>query len=96
MWYTIDENHEVTPITEGRYFDKTSENEHLWRVGLTITPNYRISTVFLGLMHTGGLFETMVFDEKSDSFLELDMERCHTWDEAIEMHQKMVKKWETS
>ncbi len=57
---------------------------------------YRVSTVFLGTDHsfTGGpplLFETMVF--KGKDWSNLDMDRYSTWDEAVEGHKQMVKKW---
>jgi hypothetical protein len=52
---------------------------------------YRISTVFMGLDHnfwdTGPpiLFETMIFSDGAT----LDyQDRCSTWDEALEMHQR--------
>lgn len=53
----------------------------------------KISTVFLGLDHSFGdsepmLFETMVFGGKLDQ----KMERYSTWDEAEEGHKKWLKK----
>ena len=51
-----------------------------------------VSTVFLGLDHAFGggpplLFETMVFDGEEE-----ETERYHTYDEAVEGHEKMVEK----
>jgi hypothetical protein len=54
---------------------------------------YVISTVFLGIDHNFGmgelpiLFETMIF---KDSAAEEYQERCGTWEEAIEMHERAV------
>ena len=62
----------------------------------TLPDSKKISTVFLGLDYSfeNGkplLFETMVFPE--DSYLDLDMERYSTWEEAEEGHKKMVEKY---
>lgn len=48
-----------------------------------------ISTVFLGLDHSffqgpALVFETMIFDGPHDGHLE----RCSTWDEAVETHKR--------
>jgi len=52
----------------------------------------RISTVFLGLDHSywGGhlLFETMVFGGR----LDLEQDRCSTWEEAEKMHELMCER----
>jgi hypothetical protein len=53
-----------------------------------------ISTVFLGLDHNffgkgpPVLFETMVFGGELDE----ETERCSTWEQAEEMHQRMINK----
>lgn len=46
----------------------------------------RVSTVFLGIEHHGGMFETMVFGGPLDGI----MYRCHTLAEAQEQHCKIV------
>jgi hypothetical protein len=54
----------------------------------------RISTVFLGLDHSFGhgpelWFETMAFGIGGKIPMEFEyQERCTTWDEALEMHEK--------
>ncbi len=49
-----------------------------------------VSTVFLGIEHFGGIFETMVF--LSDrSTLEEFTRRYRTWSEAARGHRKVVK-----
>lgn len=50
-----------------------------------------VSTVFLGINHAWRgedpiLFETMVFGGKMDQY----QDRCSTWGEAEEMHEKAV------
>ncbi len=46
----------------------------------------RISTVFLGMEHHGGMFETMVFGGPLDG----DLYRCHTLADAQAQHIKVV------
>jgi len=53
----------------------------------------KISTVFLGIDHSFGegeplLFETMVFGGKLDQ----EMDRCSTWEGAEKMHELMCEK----
>lgn len=66
------------------------------KVNRTEIGPYLVSTVFLGLDHgvCGGnpiLFETMVFrnGETSDTS-ESYMERCSTWEQAEEQHQRAI------
>jgi hypothetical protein len=49
-----------------------------------------VSTVFLGVTHSGKPFETMTFSD--NPLVDELMNRCETWDEAIEMHKKMVER----
>jgi hypothetical protein len=58
-----------------------------------IVNGVRISTVFLGMDHSFNdgkpiLFETMVFGGDLNG----EMDRCSTWDEAVAMHETMVKR----
>jgi hypothetical protein len=59
-----------------------------------VTPEIRVSTVFLGLEHNFGkpgppiLFETMVFGGPLDG----EQERYCTWDEAEKGHAAMLEK----
>lgn len=85
------------PINMKEWIELKS-NKKYHRVGKTILPNGNwISTVWLGLDHSytdeGSIliFETMVFPP--DSFIELDMERYTTEQEAIQGHKNMVEKW---
>lgn len=68
---------ETTP----RHVDKTE-----------LEGDVRVSTVFLGLDHSFGdgeplLFETMIFGGPHDGY----QERCSTWDQAVEMHRNAVE-----
>lgn len=66
-------------------------------VGTTEVGDSRVSTVFLGLDHSYGegdpvLFETLVFDGALDG----EMERYHTFEEAKAGHLAMVKRVQES
>jgi hypothetical protein len=58
---------------------------------------FRISTVFLGLdrNYSGKglpvLFETMVFDNRSEGCTDLHCSRCCTYEEAEKMHFDTIK-----
>lgn len=72
----------------------------LRHVGLYETEELMVSTVFLGLDHGWGnepmWFETMVFRKVDGDvdWTELDMDRCQTYEEAEEMHHRLVMKWD--
>ena len=59
----------------------------------------RISTVFLGLDHAFGgdepvLWETMVFNDEAEDFMDLDQWRCGiTPAEAKDFHDSIVRKY---
>ena len=62
-------------------------------VARTMVEGIRISTVFLGLDHSFGegqpmLFETLVFDGPLDD----EMDRYLTWDEAVAGHAAIVER----
>lgn len=61
------------------------------RVDETFISDVRISTVFLGLDHSFGegeplLFETMIFGGEHDDY----QDRYSTWDEAVAGHERAV------
>lgn len=92
-----------TPVLEpdivkwGEWFENADRH-----IELTKCENFNVSTVFLGLDHSFGgeqpvLFETMVF-KKSDwdggeGLPEEDCERYSTIEEAWAGHAAMVEKW---
>lgn len=96
FYFNLDENNNVIECDLKDWSDlyETKEGQEKRRVAWDEVNNYEISTVFLGLDHGFHytnrplLFETMVFGEdKHDVYLE----RCSTWDEAIEMHKKAIE-----
>lgn len=92
-YYILDRNRLAVPcdlmtwarMIERRDGDRVIAQEYIGEC-------YWVSTVFLGVNHNFGegdplLFETMIFDlDRSDVW----MERCGTWDEALDMHERAV------
>jgi len=92
-WYQLDGNNQVVACDD-------LPKEGVWRrVAEDDLPDYRVSTVFLGLDHNfenSGpplVFETMVFP--SGEWSEVYCERYSTWDQAEVGHKKAVKEYET-
>ena len=82
------------------YIEQEKDDPEFRKVANTWLPDGRwISTVWLGIDHRFDLvgkpliFETMMFPNNKRNFTELDMDRYSTWEEAIEGHMRMVKKW---
>jgi len=77
------------PVPVASLLEATTD-EPARRVALTQIGDVTVSTVFLVFDHAWGagrrplLFETMVFGGEHDEF----QERCCTWDEALEMHER--------
>lgn len=94
--YTLN-GHEAVPCEDllewGRWMEENHGKRH---VGDTqISPEVRVSTVFLGLDHSFGgpaplLFETMIFGGPLDQ----EQERYSNWEEAEAGHAEWVKKAE--
>ena len=57
------------------------------QIGLSNIGDVKISTVCLGIEHSGGLFETMIFGGEHDQF----QDRCYRYEEAVEMHKKAIE-----
>lgn len=98
-WYSIDEDHQVHPVIDS--FVSRKFDEKLHRVGLCYLGKVCISTVFLALDHRRQdidpgppvLFETLV-SQGDDRGVTEDVQRCCTWDEAVEQHaQAVIKYW---
>jgi hypothetical protein len=88
--YILD-GHTVVPATSLKQWAEWMKNKPDRRVRDETINGVRVSTVFLGLDHSFGpgpkqLFETMVFGGALDG----EMDRCATWAEAEEMHDRMV------
>ena len=81
-------------------FDKLLGDEHYKFVKQETLKNGKfVSTVWIGLCHRLGddtgsplIFETMVFPEEGD-WIDLDVKRYSTLEEAEKGHKEMVKKW---
>src|SRR5262245_56982096 len=78
----------VDLMTWAKWFETTDRHVAKTNVG-----NMRFSTVFLGIDHSFGggqplLFETMIFGmpAQQDEY----QERCSTWEEAEAMHERAV------
>jgi hypothetical protein len=92
LTYILDANKAAIPCTDlfdwGRWMKDTEKR----RVGDITIDDAQISTVFMGLDHnfSGGeplLFETMIFGGEHDQY----QERCSTWEQAVEMHDRVVR-----
>lgn len=59
------------------------------RIGIDVIEGIKISTVKLPFMHTGGIYETMIFggSEEIDNY----QERYYTEQDAIEGHKEAVE-----
>lgn len=94
-WYKLDDDHNVVPCADldewARFYndyDRVVKQEY---VAGPDRKAYHVSTVFLGLDHRYFdegppiVFETMIFglDHKGEY-----IERCATWAEALEMHER--------
>ena len=97
--YILDENRQPVPEPDLRkwayWYSEANRHVACEQVG-----DLQISTVFLGIDHGFGcdgppiLYETMVFNQSKDNihpWREIYMERCATWDEAVEMHQRAIQ-----
>ena len=94
VYYILDKNKLAIPVATVVEWARFFEIKAARRVALEEIGGLTISTVFLGIDLSFGdsevpiLFETMIF--KGDS--SIDCDRCGTWEEAIEMHERHVAK----
>ena len=83
-------------MTWGKWFEnakRTVAKDEIENPNDLTDKSTMISTIFLGLDHSFGggeplLFETMVFGGVLDG----EQERCTTWEQAEQMHADMVKR----
>ena len=87
------------PMTDVMEWGKLFEAPEYKRVAeTTLSDGKWVSTVWLGLDHRYDgdgpplIFETMVFPSHG-KYVELDMDRYSTEEEAITGHEVMVRKW---
>lgn len=85
-FYIFDqETHEIK-LVDNHTWARWFEDDDNRRIKRTELPNgVMISTVFLGIEHLGGMFETMAFNNEGQEY----QERCYTYKEALEMHERM-------
>ena len=95
LHYILDDNNLAVPVADHMewaiWFEAATKNRRRVVAQEDIGP-YWVSTVFLVLDHGWHselpiLFETMIF---SGDFSDLWMDRCGTWEEAIDMHERAV------
>src|SRR6266852_1234578 len=84
--------HEVVPVEDLLEWVRWLETAERKVAHDQISPDVRVSTVFLGLDHSFDqgpplLFETMIFGGKHSYF----QERYTTWEQAEEGHKRAVK-----
>ena len=92
--YILDENKNPVMVEDTVEWSKQRIEAGSRTVKTEYVGKIHISTVFLGMDHGWGegapvLFETMVFGECD---MDCEQDRCCTWDEALEMHDAMVRK----
>lgn len=90
--YILDANKLAVPVSLQEWAEWIEGDVDRRRVALESVGPFEISTVFLGLDHNFGrglphLFETMIFNKDGD---DVWCERCGTWQEAIDMHERGV------
>lgn len=93
LFYILDEDKNIIPCEDSdkwEAFIKTKKKI----IAQELIDNLFVSTVFLGLDHSYGLyekilFETMVFDENRES---ISCVRYSTYQEAEEGHKRAVEK----
>ena len=88
MYYRLDAEHKAVPVEDVK---QTDWSEKARRIGFSVTPFGRVSTVFLVLNHAHDdgppvLFETMMFGGSLDE----EQIRYRTWDEAVAGHRRAV------
>ena len=99
-WYILDDANtpvKVEMLEAAKWLEEATKSRRKQAGRTTLESGILVSTVFLGLDHGCGdgpplLFETMAFPKEGD-FGELDCERCSTWEQALEQHELMVKKY---
>jgi len=97
--YILDDHRLAVPtdlMTWGEWLERASETRERV-VAQEDIGSYWVSTVFVGIdmsFNFGDplLFETMLFDRASDRpWSDVWMNRCSTWDEAVDMHEEGVR-----
>jgi hypothetical protein len=93
--YILDANKMAVPVDMMEWavwFENATRTRQRMVAVENIGEDYVVSTVFLGLDHGFGdvvlVFETMIFEVSN--WRDIWMDRCGTWQEAIDMHEHGV------
>ncbi len=95
MYYLLNDDHTYYPCTLREWSDQV--NGVTIRIGFETIGDKDVSTIWLGLDHSHSLgapilFETMVFDTRTDEIRrDIYCTRHTTWQEAEEGHAKAVE-----
>lgn len=94
-YYILDDDKNIVPCDDVLKWDEFFSSIEKRTVKKTvIDKTTKVSTVFLGIDHgffdhKPILFETMVFSD--DKEIDLEQNRCDTYENALKMHAVMVK-----
>lgn len=80
----LDDEYNVIPCTLQEFIAQSKSIST--QVARYETDGYMVSTVFLGMSHSGYWFETMVFDSRDE---EIQL-RAKTYQDALELHYETV------
>lgn len=104
IYYLLHDDNTITSTNNHIAFAKNKHEKWKIRQEYVVVKGHKffVSTVWLGIDHSfrGGpplLFETMVFEERDISSepsfdVEVDCVRYHSYQDAIDGHQKMITK----
>ncbi len=87
--YKLNDKKEIVPCKNVFEWGEWFENAENKRIDRSHSEDGKIliSTVFLGIPHEGGMFETMAFEEEME---EIACERCRTYEDALIQHHEVV------
>ena len=87
-YYILDKNNETREVT-CEYWSRWFEDVENRRVKETHVGKVMISSIFIGIPHEGGMFETMIREPDKDRIY-----RYETYKECLKEHGRLVKELE--
>lgn len=99
IYYLLNEENEAVACNDFKKYLYQFEFKRInMVVGLTIIKKkYKISTMFtcidLSLSGPPKLFDTMVVEVNGTDYVDLEREKYSTYDQAVEGHEKYVRKY---
>lgn len=92
MNYYILNGHQPELADDFAVWERKCEDTEGWRVANSWAGDVKISTIFLGIDYNFFdepplLFETKIFGGEHDGY----HERCSTWEQAVEQHERAVE-----